>query len=497
MMSMLQYEERPSIYMRIYKMPMSLLTCIIFCISPFLPFQAWFDAGFHNKQRIIEVVFLGFYPLLMLLKILYIRQINIEVQKGALCFLYLFFLLGFFSCLYAYSIRYAFFEWSSFILLITLAWAISKEINIKENSSLYFILIFCGIGCAFYLFNEILLYISVMLIGAQPSVMDLIFGFDNYRFLNHTQTVSLPLLGLLVLGAKRSSKQYWFWFVVASLWWTTLFVSAGRGTFIGVAAGGGMALFFRRTAAMPWCRMMLCTCLTGFIAYLFFYLVLPELRGLEPFGLAQNVMQRTLDSPTSGRLPLWRFAWGMILQHPWLGAGPLHFAHYGTVVGIAAHPHNWILQIASEWGIPALLCMAAAIAMAYRSLLHTAQYIQPDDLNAQAALSTWLATGTAILVDGLVSGLIVMPTSQLWIALYLGCAWGWTIEVSPKSGTQFSIRFKGRFLGIVAIMSALLLLWAGLYPEILDLNSREETAMKAGLYPNNLLLPRVWRAGFF
>lgn len=33
--------------------------------------------------------------------------------------------------------------------------------------------------------------------------------------------------------------------------------------------------------------------------------------------------------------------------------------------------------------------------------------------------------GAAILLDGLVSGPLVMPVSQLWLAIYAGLAWGW------------------------------------------------------------------------
>ena len=34
---------------------------------------------------------------------------------------------------------------------------------------------------------------------------------------------------------------------------------------------------------------------------------------------------------------------------PWLGIGPMQFAALASVVG--AHPHNWPLQVAAEWGL--------------------------------------------------------------------------------------------------------------------------------------------------
>lgn len=86
--------------------------------------------------------------------------------------------------------------------------------------------------------------------------------------------------------------------------------------------------------------------------------------------------------------------------------------------------------------MPALLCLCGAVGLAMRRLVRTVRLIPAGDANSHTMLATWIAIGVAILVDGLVSGLIVMPASQLLIALYLGCAAGWCMSFNPAGRSQ-------------------------------------------------------------
>lgn len=43
---------------------------------------------------------------------------------------------------------------------------------------------------------------------------------------------------------------------------------------------------------------------------------------------------------------LWKHAWAKIVEFPWLGIGPMHFASLKNPV--ANHPHQAMLQIASS-----------------------------------------------------------------------------------------------------------------------------------------------------
>ncbi|NKI71931.1 hypothetical protein GN109_21130 [Collimonas pratensis] len=66
---------------------------------------------------------------------------------------------------------------------------VASKIAAKGDALLEQLLRLCGIGCAFYILVEIVVYAGLIKLGGQPVNARLIFGFDNYRFLNHIQTV--------------------------------------------------------------------------------------------------------------------------------------------------------------------------------------------------------------------------------------------------------------------------------------------------------------------
>lgn len=483
---------RRRIFVKIY---ISYLIVIVAALSPFLAFSLVHGAGFHDNQRIVEVFCAALSGILIVAYLLRNSAINRLSDRLPVCLLALFFLLGAASGVFAYGPRYAFLEWANLLLLFAMSGLIASELAIKGDALLDQILRLCGLGCAFYILIEIVIYAVLIKHGGQPSNAWLILGFDNYRFFNHVQTISLPLLGLLVCRSNGGKKNILPW-IVTSVWWTLLFVSAGRGTFIGLLAGVSVSLFCLRRDAWLWCRVMLWSALIGLGVYLLFYVLVPLSLGLQPFGFLFSVIGRTIENPDSSRWPLWVRAWEIMMAHPWLGAGPLHFAHFGRDVQIGAHPHNWVLQIACEWGIPALFCLTSAMAIGFKSLLATRQYLDPTDVKNQAALAAWIATGVAILVDGLVSGLIAMPTSQLWIVLYLGCAWGWVVSIRPAQA-WISLTRGVRISGVIAMLAAIYFLANGLWPEILNLPAYEEQNLQKGLYANPLYRPRIWLGGFF
>lgn len=473
------------------------LLVIAVLLSPLLLFPLVSGAGFHDNQRIVEI----FCSMAAIIVFAVYLSRNISVRwpgtfylRGLLA---VFFVFGLVSSLLAYSVRHALFDWANSLALFGMSCFIAREVARKEDDFFDQILRLCGLGCAFYIFVEVIIYVAALATGKQWPNKMLIFGFDNYRFFNHVQTMTLPLLCLWVSRTDNGRQKMFAWGVV-SIWWTLLFLSAGRGTFIGVFVGVCVTLFYLGKMAFPWCRLILWMALIGLGLYLLFYVLVPLSLGLQPFGFLFSVIGRTIENPDSSRWPLWVRAWEIILAHPWLGAGPLHFAHYGRDVQLGAHPHNWVLQIASEWGIPALLCLATAIMLGFRKLLAVRQYLAPADKKNYLTLAAWLTTGVAILVDGLVSGLIVMPTSQLWIAIYLGCAWGWTVSMTPAQ-TQAMLRLPMavRIGGVLGMLALIFFLGNGLWPEIGNLPFYEEQSLQKERYPDPVYRPRIWLGGYF
>ena len=176
----------------------------------------------------------------------------------------------------------------------------------------------------------------------------------------------------------------------------------------------------------------------------------------------------------------------------------MHFAHAGRDLQAAAHPHNWLLQIGSEWGVPALLCLAGALMLALLQLWRARTAVAPGDAMRQCTLAVWMVTAIAIVLDGMVSGLLVMPTSQLWIALYLGCAWGWVAGLTPGAAALAWQPSAVSRAGVVVVAGLLLVaLGRGIWPEVANIPQHEAQNLRKDLYPDAVHAPRILRAGHF
>lgn len=470
-------------------------------LGPLASFFTLTNSGYHDDQRALQLLCLLMGAALAILNLWHGKSMLASVEKPVAWLLLIFFVLGLFSSMVAYSTKYALYEWASLGLMFMLAWLVANEL---AGNPVYFldkVLVVAGLGCAVYVFRVALVYIWELQSGNQLQALELIVGFDNRRFFNHVQTTSLPLLGLLTLRSVQQGSSarnmVRCWWGLLSLWWMLLFLSTGRGTLMGVFIGMLMAIFWRGRLAWPWCRVMLGSAMTGLVAYGVFFMLVPVLMGLQSFGFLNEIVERSIEDPSGSRGGLWRRAMEMVVTHPLLGVGPLHFAHYGQDVNNGAHPHSWILQIASEWGVPALLCLSAAIFISFKKLLNSGDAIESTDVKNQAILTVWLAMGIAILVDGLVSGLIVMPSSQLWIVMYMGCAWGWVSAFEYKNDnfkkTDISIKMRAFFIVLIFLM--LLSVGKGVLPEIIDLQGHE--AKELELHPGMHLNARIWSYGYF
>ena len=478
------------------------LGALIFA-SPLVPFRMLSGTGYHDGQRMATSLYCLFGGLVLILRLLQRQRFPQLIGKQVLLLFGLFWSAGFISSIGAYSPRHAFYEWASLAVLFLMGWMIATEVRGGCNGLIDRILLLCGTGCSLYIFQALVVYVSALVIRQQPDPRDLIVGFDNYRFLNHIQTISLPLLGILAVGSFGLRKPSYFkppyWFVILVLWWMLAFVSAGRGTFLGVWVGMLVMLVLYPRQAWPWFRVLSLSCGAGLLAYLLFYWLIPHFVGLQPFGFFLEVVQRTAADPDSGRWPLWQRALELALSHPWLGVGPLHFAHHSQDLKIAAHPHNAVLQIAAEWGLPALIALNALVLRGGHALQRAGRVTLPMDLRNQTLFSAFAATGVSTLVDSFVSGLVVMPSSQLWITLYIGCAWGWAASHTSICETKKFVPSSGVCYGLAAGILMLLIFNArGLWPEILDL-PRHESESQALRFQReeSHFTPRIWRAGYF
>ena len=451
-------------------------------------------ASGHDSQRCTELIALAVMAIVVLARAK--RNHVIPGSTPTITLLTGFFVLGLASATAALSLRHAAYEWSVLLMLLVMVFAIATELT-HERVHLASLLHLIGIACGLYSLRIVLMYAAALASGFQPDWSVIAVGFSNLRHLNHTQTALLPLIILLVMNAPKDGMWRKTWFLLAAFWWSLLFVTEARASIIALAASCTAAFALRRSHARKFIFTMGLTASFGVILYGMLFILLPEMAGLSPISTPLNVLDRTAANPSSNRNILWKFAWELIMAHPLLGIGPQHFAHDAAGLHTGAHPHNWPLQIAAEWGIPALLCLLGAIFLGARALVRSGARLTSNDLPNQQMLVTMLVACMAIFVDGLFSGGIVMPQSQLAIALVLGMACAWVrVQAAEQQDESTPSRAKRTAMSIVVATGLCGLLWS-VMPDILHfLHSGKPTSGEHIGLPG-MLWPRMWEDGNF
>ncbi len=344
------------------------------------------------------------------------------------------------------------------------------------------------------LYALLLLFILAITIahGGPLERSNVFLGYINHRFFNHAQTVVLPLL---VIATSRTFQQG----ALARLAWIALTLNfaflvftLGRATALALIVGAVVSLLLFRRAALPLARHLLTGAAIGALVYLGLFVVAPTLTGASAQALAPDGAA-SLQGDHS-RLMLWRLALDYLAREPWLGIGPMHYAHYANAK--AAHPHNLYLQIASEWGLPML---AALLALSAWAAWRMARAIQACTDPAQTSMGIALFTAViAIAVDALFSGNFVMPMSQAWIALLIGWAMAWTCANSVPAVRAAAGGFERRVRAGLAVGLLVSQAWliGSIAPEVVDLRAHLEHVHR-DISKVERLCPRFWSDGWF
>jgi O-antigen ligase len=283
-----------------------------------------------------------------------------------------------------------------------------------------------SVSWAVYAASFLLVLMMVLSTGAAPDGWSLIAGFDNPRFLNHAQAVSIPLL-LGIAGSTEVTQAWrrltWFALIVS---FALLALSFGRAAIVALAGAGVLApLLFGRAGWRFLVRLGALAIFGALLYYCVFQLV-PAWRDVSVFGQLHSPAQAGSDH---SRFYLWQIAVEHILGSPWLGIGPMHFAHFTNAKG--AHPHNVYLQVPSEYGLPVLLLVVGGAAYA---LMRAAFRIRKLGGTGDVSLAIGaFCACLAAAVDGLFSGNFVMPVSQVWIAVAVGILI-YCVGESPNGG---------------------------------------------------------------
>ena len=441
------------------------------------------DFIWHDQQR-IEQIFLLLIGVLAIVtwegKALLISLNSLPQQSRWA--IGLGFALGGMSALMSTYPRFAGLEWATLMLLMGLAFALAAEARCGQhqfdNWTIRLILVLAAVISLKIMAG----YVAAIVEGFKLDTLALFEGtFSNRRVFGQVASMLIPLLAYPLLIKKLPRIQHWAVFALLVVWWMLVIVSGTRGTWMALFGAAVILAAFTWQVSSAWLRVQVLALAWGALLFGILFVGLPSWLGMDA-----SLENRLVNlASLSGREVLWGIAWEQIQAHPWLGIGPMHLAAIRNDFG--AHPHNAILQLAAEWGIPAALAFIMPVGF---GLLRLLVKIRQTKTTSKPLLVCLIASVLAISAQSMVDGVIVIPYTQTLLVLIVG----WTLgvyfrdatmaRVSISSGTHFGISI----LSLIAV-SALLY---GIFPEVLNRVEVTQAYVDSGKY----IAPRYWGVGW-
>jgi O-antigen ligase len=306
-------------------------------------------------------------------------------------------------------------------------------------------------------------------------------GYRNPRFPSATHAALIPLVLWLVIVPDQRRLTRVTAFAIASCLWAINLALGTRGIWVAVALAGVLLWWLGNKSIRKLTVLLGLSAAAGVLLYFALFVTVPATH-----GGGETLQSRSQDiGSLSKRERLWHRAADMTLERPLLGFGPMHFATDPSLE--FAHPHNWALQISSEWGLPVLLVavylLGSLLIRCARRLRSAAPAPCGKDCLAPFALSLMVA-----LIYGLFDGNWVMPVSQSLNALVVGSAIGLIADRARHSMSRVAVTTTA-----VLAISALWLLWGACLAlpqqSVLEENYR-------ALSGQIEFAPRFWQQGY-
>lgn len=433
--------------------------------------------SFHDSQRLLELLLVS----LILLENLAFKTnaAHFSANKQIHYALYALIALAIASSYFANSPRHALIEISLFAGLSYLALLVVRLSH--ENNALLIKRL------TYLLWASILLYMVSFYVGYLTATIfntpvkwpNPLTGFSSIRSFNQYQlwTLCLVTFPLLAFDFKNANTRRWL-HIGLVCWWVLLFYSASRGALLAWLFGLLATAVIYKKFAWPLVRLQLIHITAGFLSYQLLFQLIPNLR------TSTLVTGTIMRDTTSDRTELWSQAINLVQDNPIFGIGPMHFAWVSSTV---AHPHNSLLQIIAEWGLPAALIM---LGIAGNGIVSWLKRFNAYSLQTETNYNRHLAvvlffTITTGAVYSLVDGVIVMPISQVLLFTFIGLMVGFY-----SKGQKASVGINGHnvFNRIFASVVLVTLIWTTL-PEISQATSGSEKHFSMGYSAAG---PRFW-----
>lgn len=357
-------------------------------------------------------------------------------------------------------------------------------------------------SCFLYGAMSVNVYLFALADG-QADLSDLIpWGFVNIRYWSHVATWFLPILPLAVLIGPLREYRLWRSLVAigAGIWWWIIFLSASRGSIVGVVTGVLIITLCFGRQSWPWLRHFTAYLLLGGVAWLVLSVLVPSL-------FLGEIELRSVHATSSGRLPLFQEAWQMSLQHFPFGMGPQSWLTHDLLTqeyvesSKFGHPHNMYLMWAAEYGW--LLVFLIAVFAVHCTFLfwkrRNALLLEGSAKNI-AVLCGVAASVIGALVHAGVSAVFIAPGSMLVGVLVLAGFWALIVPsgLFEVRGVKTNTKSSGRlmFTAFLAPLIVLLwLLWLGqVHAYYVDMRTDEIYYKEELKQPT---MPRFWLHGNF
>lgn len=460
----------------------AILALVIISVLPlcdFMPKGHW-----HDQQRLGQIVV---FVIAVLVLVSTPSKETIFLEEGSpIRFLIVALLIaGSISALFARHVLWGFAEVGIVLgslgiagMVVILRQSLRRALDSMIIGALFFI-------CTALTLQFLVAYLAVVVTGSgEINPAFLLDGFSNPRFYGQFVSLSLPILAIPMLVSSGLRRFYLPAAIILCLWWAISFTTGTRGTWLGMMVAAAI-LFFLGGGGRSWVKVHFFGALVG-LALCFLWLNwLPSQFGLS---VANSPVAR-LTTSLSLREVIWRQAIEMAMARPLLGFGPMHFADIPNAV--AAHPHQALLQWSCEWGLPSAMVVAYLVLRALYSVMRVVLERGQSRREIDMLRICLLAAVVASLTQSMVDGVLVMPYTEIWLAL-IG---GWLFAIHQrsngmsKSGTK---KLWWEYIWHVSlIMSVMLLVFVSVRDFSL-LHIREERYSE--LFGGHLK-PRFWAQG--
>ncbi|WEM45616.1 O-antigen ligase family protein (plasmid) [Photobacterium sp. DA100] len=320
-----------------------------------------------------------------------------------------------------FSARYFLYYLGLFFLCCALYNTVTNQVSqMYRFFAVISILLFLSVGMAFWLRIYFELEVNI----------HTIFSFSNPRFLNQIQVwLVIPLLYMSILNIKRNKNIIILNFALM-LSVAVIIATDARG--ISIALFSVVILWSLIDGA--WRREILT--LSFKVAILGYIIKLIILSPVPGFIFGDGILDfGTIRTDSPGRLQLWKDSLSLI---DFLGGGGGYFvctSEYNDSPKFG-HPHNSMLQALIEWGALAAISYCLLLAsLFYKVITTNRRIVRVSGLSLLAGFAY-----------SFVSGVLVMPLSQLLAVLSIAIFWHRLKGKSPSQKGKYTNSFSSLLL---------------------------------------------------